>query len=97
MSDSEIVMYKSSYCGHSLAVESFLKRRQIPVKLINIDGDVEARQTVMSINNGFASVPTLIFPDGTHLTEPSFRQLRAKLNLESVGLIDRLRRIFGSN
>lgn len=74
-----------------------MKRHQIPVKLINIDGDEEARQTVMSINNGFASVPTLVFPDGTHLTEPSFSQLRAKLNIESVGLAARLRRFFGSS
>lgn len=97
MTKAEIVMYKSSYCGHSLAVESFMKRHQIPVELINIDGDAEARQTVMSINNGFASVPTLVFPDGSHLTEPSFRQLRARLNIESVGLVDRLRRLFGSS
>lgn len=74
-----------------------MKRHQIPVELINIDGDAEARQTVMSINNGFASVPTLVFPDGSHLTEPSFRQLRARLNIESVGLVDRLRRLFGSS
>ena len=34
----------------------------------------------MEINHGNASVPTLVFPDGSTLTEPSDQALRQKLN-----------------
>lgn len=93
--DSQIIMYSSSFCGHSLIVERFLKKQGIAAKLINIDHDAEARSQVMALNNGYASVPTLIFPDGSHLTEPSFGDLRAKLGISNPGLMDRLRRLFG--
>lgn len=33
------------------------------------------------INNGFESVPTLIFPDGSILTEPSSSELLEKLRM----------------
>lgn len=76
-----IILYTSKFCGHAWIVERFMRENEIDVELINIDGNHQARQQVMAINNGYASVPTLIFPDGTHLTEPSLAQLRQKLGL----------------
>jgi DNA-binding MarR family transcriptional regulator len=49
----------------------------------------------MSLNGGNASVPTLIFPDGTQLTEPSSKELRAKLNIEQPSLSQQLKSIVG--
>ena len=49
----------------------------------SIAEDPESRGKVMAINNGNASVPTLVFPDGSTLTEPSTAVLRQKL--ESLG------------
>jgi hypothetical protein len=40
---------------------------------------MEARERVKTINHGYESVPTLIFPDGSTLTEPSAGELRRKL------------------
>lgn len=93
--DDQIILYTSRFCGHSYAVERFMKEHNIPVKQINIDGNPEARSEVMVINNGYASVPTLIFPDGATLTEPSLRQLRAQLNMEQASLAQKLRGFFG--
>jgi mycoredoxin len=93
--DSPIALYTSRFCGHSLAVEQFMKKHQIPFNQINIDDNAAARERVKAINNGYASVPTLIFPDGSTLTEPSFQQLRAKLGLDSPSLGQMLSRIWG--
>jgi mycoredoxin len=93
--DNPIALYTSRFCGHSLAVERFMKKHQIPFDQINIDDNAAARDRVKAINNGYASVPTLIFPDGSTLTEPSFRQLRAKLGMDSPSLGQRLSRIWG--
>lgn len=72
-----------------------MKDHHIPIKQFNIDGDLEARNQVMTINNGYASVPTLVFPDGTTLTEPSFRQLRARLGINRPNLVKKIRGLFG--
>ncbi len=96
-SNSNIIMYKSSFCGHSLAVERFLKQHDITIELINIDRDPEARQKVMELNGGYASVPTLIFPDGTQLTEPSFRDLKSAFEIKPRGLMAWVGSLFGRN
>ena len=91
-STDKITLFTSRWCAHSLSVERFLDNNEIVVHKINIDGDKESRQRLIEINGGYASVPTLIFPDGTKLTEPSLSQLRNKLQLDQhSGLADRIR------
>ena len=75
-----ITLYTSQYCGHSQQVKQFLAEQNMAVTVINIDGNPEAQETVKRINNGYASVPTLIFSDGSTLTEPSIRRLKSKLS-----------------
>ena len=92
MSESDtIILYTSSYCGHARLVEEFLAEGKIAAEIINISENADARQTLIGINQGFASVPTLVFPDGSVLTEPSLRDLRLKLGLENPSLGDRVR------
>ncbi|MCP5095328.1 MAG: NrdH-redoxin [Chloroflexi bacterium] len=92
--NEKIILYSSSYCSHSWAVERFVEENEIPIHIINIDSDPGARETVIEINNGYASVPTLVFPDGSTLTEPSFSALRAKLGMEDAGLLSKIRSVF---
>lgn len=91
----QITVYKSNYCLHSRSVEAFLTKENIAAEFINIDGDPDARTAVMALNNGNASVPTLLFSDGTQLTEPSLRQLRAKLQIESPSFLRKLKDVVG--
>ena len=93
--DTPLTLYTSRFCGHSLAVERFMKKHRIPANQITIDDDDAAREKVKAINNGYASVPTLVFPDGSTLTEPSFSQLRAKLGLKQPRITAWLRRLWG--
>jgi mycoredoxin len=46
---------------------------------INIEQDDEAAAYVKRVNGGRSSVPTIVFPDGSILVEPSARELAAKL------------------
>ena len=95
MSDEQkVIMYTSNYCPHSLSFERYFKSRDIPVELRNIDGDQTHREQVMALNRGYASVPTLLFPDGTQLTEPSLGQLRQKLNIEEVSIVSKIKGLF---
>jgi mycoredoxin len=92
----DITLYVSNWCSHSRSVEKFLENNDISVHKITIDGDDEARAELIKINDGYASVPTLVFPDGSRLTEPSLNQLRHKLGVESQpGLMGRIRGVLG--
>lgn len=90
-----IVIYTSKFCLHSRIVQNFFKERSFAVEFINIDGNLEARERVMALNRGYASVPTLLFPDGTQLTEPSMRELKTKLGIDDPGVVDRLKGFLG--
>jgi mycoredoxin len=57
-----------------------MKKVQVPFTEINIAHDEEAVALVERINNGRRSVPTIVFPDGSALTEPSNAELMAKLS-----------------
>lgn len=90
-STEKITIYTSKWCSHSLIVERFLDKNEIAVDKINIDGNSESRARLIEINSGYASVPTLIFPDGTKLIEPSLDQLRKKLQVDQrPSLIERV-------
>jgi mycoredoxin len=56
-----------------------LDQANIEYEYINIYEDQAARERVRQINHGCESVPTLVFPDGESLTEPSRRALETKL------------------
>jgi len=47
---------------------------------VGLEGNKDAIEFVTQINNGYRSVPTIIFPDGSILVEPSTHELRAKFS-----------------
>jgi mycoredoxin len=79
----KVIMYAHPACPQVLPMMSMLKQSGVDYTYININQDHEARLRVLEINQGYASVPTFVFPDGTTLTEPSAGQLRRKL--ETLG------------
>ncbi len=80
---TKIVLYGHQACPGVPPVRGMLKYSQVAYEYVNILQDQEAAAQVRAINNGNESVPTLLFPDGSTLTEPSAGQLKAKL--ESLG------------
>jgi len=64
-------------------VRNALERAGAAYEYVDIYSVLEARDGVREINHGYESVPTLVFPDGSTLTEPSIGQLQAKL--QSLG------------
>ncbi len=78
---SEIIVYGTNWCYASKRAKNLLEQNQIPYQWIDIDKDAQARTFVEQTNHGFRSVPTLLFPDGSTLTEPSDSELRRKLGL----------------
>ncbi len=75
---SQIVMYTTEYCSDCHRAKAFFEANKIEYLRVGLEGNEEATEFVVSVNNGYRSVPTIIFPDGTILTEPSWKELQEK-------------------
>jgi len=71
-------MYITPWCGDCRRARRWFDAHGISYDAINIDHDEQAAAYVMQVNNGMRSVPTIVFPDGSVLFEPSARELAAK-------------------
>jgi len=78
---TEIIVYGTVWCGDTRRARTFFDQNKIPYHWIDIDLDKEARKYVESVNRGYRSVPTIFFPDGSMLVEPTASQLAAKLGI----------------
>jgi mycoredoxin len=72
-------VYTTSWCGPCKRLKSQLTREGIAYDEIDIEADTEAARFVMSVNGGNQMVPTVVLPNGTTLTNPSVKQLKALL------------------
>lgn len=72
-------MYGTRWCGDTRRSRKIFDNLKIDYEWINIDQDPEAEIYVKEVNKGFRSVPTILFPDGTILVEPSDNTLKQKL------------------
>lgn len=75
----KIILYGTTWCGATSRARALLDEENIPYEWIDIDKDETAAEFVKSVANGYRSVPTIVFPDGTILVEPSSYQLKEKL------------------
>jgi mycoredoxin len=76
-----IILYGTPWCGDCRRSRRFLESEGIPYRYIDIDLDAAAAAEVERINEGYRSVPTIVFPDGSVLVEPSNRELAGKLGI----------------
>ena len=76
----KIKIYATTWCGDCRMAKRWFDSHGIPYEYINIEEDEEAAEFVARVNKGMQSVPTIIFPDGSILVEPSPRELAKKLS-----------------
>ena len=69
----------------AVAQSVFLEELDVQVNHIDVEVDKSAAAKVVEINGGAQSIPVIVFSDGTHLTEPSDNELKAKLT--ALGII----------
>ena len=75
---SQIVMYTTEYCSDCYRAKAFFEANGIKYLRVGLESNEEATEFVINVNHGNRSVPTIIFPDGAILVEPSWKELRAK-------------------
>ena len=78
---ARIVIYSTAWCPDCWRAKQVMKSMKVEYDEINIEQDEEAAELVIRLNNGSRSVPTILFPDGSSLTEPTTPVLAKKLQM----------------
>lgn len=80
-----LTMYSTSQCGHCHRLRAQLDGAKIAYEVVDIDQDPQAAAYVKSANGGDQTVPTVRFPDGSLLTNPTVHEVRARLVRLALG------------
>lgn len=79
----DIVIYSTVWCPDCKRAKKFFGEQRIPYINVDIEEEPEAMTFVERINDGKRVIPTIVFPDGSHLVEPSNAELASKLGLQT--------------
>ena len=80
-----IMMYSTSWCPDCVRAKMVFKRFKVDFTEIDVDRSEEGYRVVVEHNHGVRIVPTIFFPDGSVLVEPSNMELKEKI--EELGLV----------
>jgi mycoredoxin len=76
-----LTMYTTTWCGYCQRLKAQMGREGISFDEVDIEVDPQAAALVESVNGGNQTVPTVVFADGSALTNPSIGQVKEKLGL----------------
>ncbi len=82
-SPTSIRLYGAQWCPDCRRAKQFFGEQRIQYQYIDIEKEPTAMLLVEQINQGKRIIPTIVFPDGSILVEPSNAQLAAKLELRT--------------
>lgn len=82
-SRDEIIVYGTNWCPDCKRSKQFLGDQRIQYDWVDIEHDPEAMLYVEQVNDGMRRIPTIQFPDGSVLVEPSNAELAEKLGLKT--------------
>jgi mycoredoxin len=79
MTTPTLTMYSTQWCGYCHRLRSQLDREGIAYEVVDIERVPDAASVVEQVNGGNQTVPTLVFADGSALTNPSIKDVKDKL------------------
>jgi thioredoxin reductase (NADPH) len=84
---AEIQIYGASWCPDCRRAKRFLSDQRIVFGWHDVDQEPEGLKVVQGRNNGNNVIPTIVFPDGSHLSEPTNEELANKLGLSRMAMM----------
>jgi len=74
-----LTMYTTTWCGFCKNLKRQLGKAGVEVTEVDIERDPKAADFVERVNGGNQTVPTLLFADGSTMTNPSAAQVQKRL------------------
>jgi mycoredoxin len=75
----QLTIYSTPWCGYCHRLKGQLDREGISYTDVDIDKQPDAAHIVERVNEGNQTVPTVVFADGSALTNPSLAEVKRKL------------------
>src|SRR5438067_545972 len=86
MAVENVAVYGAPWCPDCRRAKKFLSDQRVLFDWFDVDADPRYRETVERYNGGRHIIPTIVFPDGGHLAEPTNDELAEKLGLSRTAL-----------
>jgi thioredoxin reductase (NADPH) len=77
----DLTVYGAPWCPDCKRAKAFLSEHRIAFDWVDIDQDATGLATARALQQGGQTIPTIVFPDGSFLLEPSSDELAAKLGI----------------
>jgi len=74
-----VTIYSTPWCGPCRRLRDQLDRLDVAYDVVDIERDPSAADLVAAKNGGMHLVPTVVFPDGSALANPSGAAVKARL------------------
>lgn len=74
-----VVVYLTAWCPYCHRLRQGLDAAGVPYAAVDVEQDEAAGRYVEGVNGGNRVVPTVLFPDGSTLTNPPAEAVQAKL------------------
>jgi len=78
--NSTITMYGADWCRDCRRTEALLNELGVDWTKVDVEASAEAAEQAKAIS-GRMNIPVVVFPDGSHLVEPSDDAVRDKLGV----------------
>lgn len=78
-----ITVYGANWCPDCRRSKQFLGEQRIKYNWVDLEKQPEAMALVQRLQGGRQSIPTIVFPDGGVLVEPSNAELARKLGIST--------------
>jgi mycoredoxin len=78
-----VIVYTTQWCGYCFRLKADLNRAGIAFDEVDIEQVPEAEHLVRSVNQGNATVPTVVFDDGSASSNPSIAEVLARLGVST--------------
>jgi thioredoxin reductase (NADPH) len=85
--EEKIKLYGASWCSDCKRAKRFLGDQRVPFEWHDIEQDPRYLAIVHERNNGNNVIPTIVFPDGSSLSEPSNEELANKIGLDRTAMM----------
>jgi mycoredoxin len=76
---ADLTMYSTTWCGYCRRLKLQMDQAGIAYSEVDIERDPDAARFVESVNGGNQTVPTVVFADGTAMTNPPFATVAEKV------------------
>ncbi|WP_375399623.1 glutaredoxin family protein [uncultured Amnibacterium sp.] len=77
---ARITFYGAGWCGDCRRSKALLDGEGVDYDYVDVEASEQAADAAVAVS-GRTNIPVIVFPDGSHVVEPSDAELRAKLQL----------------